>query len=451
MFQVPISLIISFICFLGKTKILEISKDTGFTVRRSKLLPDTIVKVFTFGLWDTPNPSLRQTASKCENIQRGLSITREGLFQRLATSALLLKQVFQSAVEYSAKRAITVQNLDVLQAFTDVKICDSSKVTLPDKLADVWKGLGGNNAKAALKIQTIYSLKSRTITNMELTKAPGPDAGYKDELLKHIHHGELLITDLGYYSKDLFRKIISKGAYFLSRIKSNTVFQIQNSDTKSFKALDLLSVLKNSSSVDIDVYFGTKYSKLLQCRLIGVRLPDEVANERRRKANKKAKSQGKTLSDYDLELLGWNLLITNAPAHMLTPKAACELYRARWQIELLFKACKSYLNLGKVGNCGKEQLECLLYGRLIAIILIFTVYSALYALMYQQKNRCISMMSFIKLIATKVEKIFSSLYATTEAIPELRLILKRAAEQSLHDKRNRKTTVERLQEHYLLN
>jgi hypothetical protein len=328
--NIPISLIISFIAVLGKAKIMEIAREKGFLVRNSKLEPDTIVKVFTFGLWDTPNPSLKQTACKCEEIQSGLKISKVAIFNRLKTSAALLF-IKRIAVEHSARKAVNVKTTGVLNQFTDIKICDSTKITLPDKLADTWKGLGGNNAKAALKIRTVCSLKTKTICNMELMKVPGTDASYNHQLLKQINAGELAI-------------------------------------------------------VDIEVWLGVHTSDLLKCRLIAIRLPDDIANERRRKAHKKAKAQGKTLSNYEVELLGWNILITNAPACMLPASAANELYRSRWQIELLFKACKSHLNLDKVGSCGKDQLDCLLYGRLIAIVLTFVMYSALQQLMYLNKG-----------------------------------------------------------------
>ncbi len=42
------------------------------------------------------------------------------------------------------------------------------------------------------------------------------------------------------------------------------------------------------------------------------------------------------------ELLAWSLFVTNAPDELLTGKDVVVLYRARWQIELLFKLWKSH-------------------------------------------------------------------------------------------------------------
>ncbi|SNT16212.1 hypothetical protein SAMN05446037_104617 [Anaerovirgula multivorans] len=67
--KISSSLIIPFIRFFSNAKIMEIAINTGFLKRKRDILPDTIVKVFIFGLINTPNPSLKQIASKCEKIQ----------------------------------------------------------------------------------------------------------------------------------------------------------------------------------------------------------------------------------------------------------------------------------------------------------------------------------------------------------------------------------------------
>jgi hypothetical protein len=50
-------------------------------------------------------------------------------------------------------------------------------------------------------------------------------------------------------------------------------------------------------------------------------------------------------SQEHLDWCDWTLLVTNCPAELLTWKEAVVLYRARWQIELLFKLWKSHNHL----------------------------------------------------------------------------------------------------------
>jgi hypothetical protein len=439
------SLIIRFISFFSKLKIMEIAILTGFLKRKRNLLPDTVVKVFTFGLLNIPNPSLNVIASKCEEFQEGLRITKNGIYNRLSAAALLLKEIFKQTMAITLKNIIPAKSAEILSQFKDVKIADSTKITLPDKLAVLWPGLGGRNAASALKIQGVFSLISGCFSSIELTKAPGADTTYKNQLLTKIHKEELLIVDLGYFCKEFFSELSAKGAYYLIRIRKNTV--VYQEKAGELKELNLPKLLKDGKFLDTQVVIGVRTKQQLKCRLIAIPLPEDIVNQRRRKANKKAKSKGKQLTAYENDLLAYNIVITNVPETMLSAEAACDLYRARWQIELVFKACKSYLNLDKVGQCGKAQLECLLYGRLIAVAFIFSIYNALYLSMHRQYNRGISIMLFVKLWAAHATIIVQNLKLTTRTISLIRKLIDSIAKRSLHDKRRRKTTLEILQDY----
>ena len=71
-----------------------------------------------------------------------------------------------------------------------------------------------------------------------------------------------------------------------------------------------------------------------------------------------------------LELLGWSLFVTNCPEEELTWKAVVVLYRARWQIELLFKLWKSHNRLAEHRE-GASALEVLavFYAKLLGVLL----------------------------------------------------------------------------------
>lgn len=422
---------------------MEIAINSGFIKRRRSLMPDTIVKVFAFALSNIANPSLNQIASKCEEFQYGLTISKTAIFNKLPSAAKLLKNIFIETMAMAIGKTLPIKTAEVLSQFKDVKICDSTKITLPDKLAEIWPGLGGYNAKASLKIQGVYSLISSSFTSIELTKAPGTDNIYCEKLLSLINKGELLITDLGYYYKDFFNNISEKGAYFLTRIRTNTVLsQVQEGTTKNFS---LAQFLRDKDFIDEEVLIGVNYKKQLKCRFVAIRLPEEVINERRRKAKQKAKLQGKQLNKDELKILSFNIIITNASKDQLLPEAVLSLYRARWQIELVFKACKSYLKLDKIGSCGLHQLECLIYGRLIAIVASFLLYNMLYPHFYKKYKKGMSFLLFIKLIADKFNVICKNINLTMISINNIECIIYSISKRSLHEKRSKKTTFEILQ------
>lgn len=428
---------------------MEIAQNTGLVKRKRKLMPDTILKVFTFGLLNIPNPSLKQIAAKCEDVQQHLEITKNGVYNRLNKISTFLLKMFNLSLQSALRSNVKVETTPVLTQFKDIKIYDSTRISLPNKLADIWPGLGGRNANASLKIQAGYSLSFKSIFHFELVKSPGTDVTYNDEIIAQAKEKELIITDLGYFNRDFFTSISNKGTYYLTRVRQNAIIGLQKDGNNKSKQKQILKLLKNKQVVDTQAFIGSEHSKKLQCRLIAIRLPEGIVNERRRKANKKAKSKGKQLSKYESELLAWNILITNIPVNMISAQVACDLYRARWQIELVFKACKSHLNIDKMGNCGEDQLKCLIYGRLIAAIMIFILYNHYYPKMQAKYGRGISILLFVKLVANKDLKIIQNLFVAIPCIRQLTFSFKRIAKHSLYDKRKRKTTLQRLMEHLI--
>src|SRR5581483_3270974 len=110
-------------------------------------------------------------------------------------------------------------------------------------------------------------------------------------------------------------------------------------------------------------------SARLNCRLVAIRVPEEVANRRRQQAREKAAKKGRQPTPEYLELLGWSLFVTNCGEEERTWKAVVVLYRARWQIELLFRLWKSHNRLAR-HRAGATALAVLavFYAKLLGIL-----------------------------------------------------------------------------------
>jgi hypothetical protein len=96
------------------------------------------------------------------------------------------------------------------------------------------------------------------------------------------------------------------------------------------------------------------------------RLPAEEARKaRERKAARLRKKHG---PNYNQELVwwaSWVLLVTTTDAAQWSGRDLLRLYRARWQIELLFKRIKQCLHLHAVPVKDWERASCLLHLNLI--------------------------------------------------------------------------------------
>ena len=71
--------------------------------------------------------------------------------------------------------------------------------------------------------------------------------------------------------------------------------------------------------------------------LIAAQLDPATAQQARRRKRRKAQKAGRTLTGPTLAVAGWLLVITNLSAATWSPTDVLYLYRARWQVELVFK------------------------------------------------------------------------------------------------------------------
>ena len=100
-------------------------------------------------------------------------------------------------------------------------------------------------------------------------------------------------------------------------------------------------------------------------RLIASALPPAERRRARQKKRRRAKKKGRTLSARTLRLAGWWLLLTTLDT---TWSAAdiVRLYRARWQVELLFKRLKQVLHQQTIRARTRAAAEATVRAGLVA-------------------------------------------------------------------------------------
>jgi hypothetical protein len=100
-------------------------------------------------------------------------------------------------------------------------------------------------------------------------------------------------------------------------------------------------------------------------RLLASKLPpDKVAAVRKRK-QRKAKKAGRRITSQTLQVAAWLLLITTLHGSW-SASEVLRLYRARWQIELLFKRLKQLLHLADLRCHAQEAVQATVRALLIA-------------------------------------------------------------------------------------
>lgn len=108
----------------------------------------------------------------------------------------------------------------------------------------------------------------------------------------------------------------------------------------------------------------------LPVRLIALVLPTEQAEALRRQKQRQARDKGRKLSEQALFLAGFVLLVTTRPSPSWSSEQLLELYRARWQIEVLITRIKEVLALHILPAQTPQGAQAMICARLLAWMLI---------------------------------------------------------------------------------
>jgi hypothetical protein len=245
-----------------------------------------------------------------------------------------------------------------------VVVQDSTIISLPEALADVWQGCGNGSEQAgnaALKLQLALELRSGRLRGPSLH--PGREPDVVASLVHDLPAGAVRLVDLGFWDLALLAGLQQQDVYWFSRMQALTV--VQTADGKWWQLLDLLKATPDAT-LDLAVRLGREDQ--VQARLLGLRCAQEVVDQRRRRLRQEAKAKGETLSPLRLALAGWSVFVTTIPPELLTVEEAPLLGRARWQIELLIKLWKSHGQIDLVREVQPWRVLCELYGRLLGQI-----------------------------------------------------------------------------------
>jgi len=340
----------------------ELAQTTKFIKRQVKVTGSNFCQTLVMGWLGNPKATLEELCQTAAAVR--LQITPQGLEQRFTEDAANFMQATLKEAMAQVIQAEPVA-IPVLKRFNGVYLTDSSTVSLPDEMSNIWVGCGNKSGsgKAALKLETRIDMLQGDIDGPLLTDGRTNDRKAAAEH-KPLPKGSLSIADLGYWKlADLEEKSLN-GIYWLSRPQVATI--IYDIWGKRWSLADLMSK-QTDNQIEMDVLLGANHQVV--ARLVAVCVPQEVADQRRCKLKKQARKKGQTVSAARLALAGWTMFVTNAPKDKLSVKEILVLGRMRWQIELIFKLWKSHGQIDKSRSEKPWRILCEVYAKLIAMII----------------------------------------------------------------------------------
>ena len=279
----------------------------------------------------------------------------------------LLREILDDAIE----------NLDTgrtdlngrLERFRDVLIADATIVSLYQDAADVYAATGEDQAE--LKLHLIESLSTGLPTRLRTTDGTTHERS-------QLPTGEwvadaLILLDLGFYDFWLFDRIDQNGGWFVSRVKDNANFEIVEElrtwrgNSIPLEGESLQAVLDDLQRQEIDIRItlsfdrkrGSGASATRTFRLIGLR--NEETDE-------------------------YHLYLTNLGKEDYSAPDIAQLYRARWEVELLFKELKSRFGLDEINTTDAYIIEALVIMAAISLMMSRVIVDELRSLEARQRE-----------------------------------------------------------------
>jgi IS4 transposase len=264
--------------------------------------------------------------------------------------------------------------------FKRVLVEDSTQQKLPKSNHENFPAHGnGQSVTAGMKVDLTVDLIHGRAVSSQLHGATEQDRDLGKNLVDLVKKRDLVLRDRGYFSLGEFALIDKKGAYWLSRVPSNLIIKDEDGN-------DLDKHLENAPGklVEMKVQLG---GEEYGARLVAVRATPAVAEKALREAREKAQKSGRTLTKSQRLRCHWHLIVTNIPEQKLNARALAELYRCRWNIEIIFRAWKQSANLAKALNrrSNEDHFQCLMLAGMIYQVLSLRMVSLMRTLISNKR------------------------------------------------------------------
>ncbi len=344
----------------------QLAKETGFIQRERTISGADFAQTLIFGWLEEPEISLDGMTQVAQ--RREVEITASGWHQRFTPEAVaflerLLERLTQVRLQAEAAPVA------LLKRFTAVIVEDSSSISFPEELVELWRGCGGSadSCQAMLKLFVRWNVLSGELHGPLLTA--GRHADGKSPFNEHeVPAGGLYLADLGFFAlwrlQQLSQRRDGQKRYYLLRLPVGTRLY-----TRRGHQLELRGIVpqQEGAAVELGVLVGKQAR--VPARLLLQRVPKEVAEQRRQRIREEAHDHGYEPSEEALYLAGWTIVVSNVPRRLLSLQECLVVLTVRWQIERLFRLWKEGGQIDEWRSKKRWRIRCEIVAKLAAMVI----------------------------------------------------------------------------------
>ena len=349
----------------------QLARQTRWSQRKGKIDSFEFLTSLTFGQMTASRPTL---SSQAQSLAQ--PVTRQGIDQRYNPEAVeYVKTSFAHVMAQTLDWSPTHPQAQQLRAhFQALYLLDSTGFDCPDSLKELFPSCGGDGSAANVKVLLRYELIAGRLEPLHVLEGKRSDQGQALKAAERLRENQLQLQDKGFYDAKAWQAAEQRGAYLLMPLPHSLTLWLAGAANAMESELDLAAALELSLQNRGEwpaLYLGKKGHRAGPLRLVAFRLSPESAARHRQGLRESMRTQGRTPSAKALQLAGWLLLLTNAPAQKLPSAMMSYLYRMRWQVELIFRQTKSVLRLNKTESTDPNRVQCEIWARLIGAVLLF--------------------------------------------------------------------------------
>lgn len=322
-------------------------------LRRKRKMKNAETLLRTLLIHLAEGKSLRTTSAYAREV--GLcTLTDVALLQRLQASQ---EWFHWMAVELFALLQGPLLANDLFQHYR-IRLVDGSSISEPGSTGTDWR------------LHYSFLLSNLRCDTFLMTSAKTGEAFQRYP----VSPGDLLIGDRGYCQRKGILYVLRHQGHVLVRFHSTNLPLFRRSGSP-FVVLEHLRQLETEEIGDWNVWFESPDGgKLIKGRLCSMRKSQEAAEKAKKQLRQVASRQGRTLRPETLEHAEYMTVFTTATRHVFKGMRLLSLYRARWQVELVFKRLKSIIGVGHLPKHDPESCLAWLYGKMVVALLVERLY-----------------------------------------------------------------------------
>lgn len=321
------------------------AKELGALLRRKKIpSAEVLFRILMTHLID--GCSLRETSTRMKEASI-VDVSDVAIMDRLRSSGEWFRWINQELMS----KWVTSKDSSIPQCRYNIKVVDGTRIQEPGPTGSSWC------------LHYAISLPSFRCSEYSLV-----EKSKKGETFRNFtpEENDLFLGDRIYGNYKGIDHVVKAGGEVLVRFAWN-LLKFLDDQGNTFNLFANLRTLKVGSIGCWNVSITNRSGDHIKGRVCAIRKSAEAAERSLKKVKKTSQRNSSKTQPETYESAGYIMIFTTATD--LSPEQVLDIYRFRWQVELVFKRMKSILGLGHLKKIDARSASSWIHGKLLVALL----------------------------------------------------------------------------------